>query len=167
MPIIPGLTDSEKDLDALMCGARDANAQWFGANVLYLMPESRKTFMAFLQEKFPRLVDRYTEWYGRGMNAPESYRQQIKERVGKLRVKYQLGSIPSRPGTDRSSAFTADAARTRSRRTAMPKVMPKGRAVRTTRAARDRAAERVREAGSRKTQGCPGREQLSVFARPA
>jgi DNA repair photolyase len=102
MPIIPGLTDSEKDLDQLMCGARDADAQWFGANVLYLMPESWKTFMAFLQEKFPRLVDRYRQWYGGSMNAPENYRKEIRERVARLRLKYELGSVPSRPGPDRS-----------------------------------------------------------------
>jgi len=97
MPVIPGLTDRERDLDALACGARDAGAQWFAANVLYLMPESWKTFMAFLEEKFPRLVDRYREWYGRSMNAPEDYRREIKERVANLRRKYSLGSLPSRP----------------------------------------------------------------------
>jgi len=61
------------------------------------MPESWKTFMAFLEEKFPRLVDRYREWYGRSMNAPEDYRREIKERVANLRRKYSLGSLPSRP----------------------------------------------------------------------
>jgi DNA repair photolyase len=38
MPIIPGLTDREEDLDAVACGARDADAQWFGGNALFLMP---------------------------------------------------------------------------------------------------------------------------------
>jgi DNA repair photolyase len=97
MPILPGLTDREEDLDALARGARDANAQWFAANVLYLMPDSWKTFIVFLEAKFPRLVERYREWYGRSVNAPESYRKEMKERVANLRRKYELGSLPERP----------------------------------------------------------------------
>jgi DNA repair photolyase len=98
MPIIPWLTDREEDLDALACGARDANAQWLGARVLYLMPDSRNTFMAFLAEKFPRLVARYREWYGRNVDAPENYRKEMAARVESLRRKYALGSRPETPG---------------------------------------------------------------------
>jgi DNA repair photolyase len=97
MPIIPGLTDREEDLDALARRARDANAEWFAANVLYLMPDSWKTFIAFLEVKFPRLVKQYREWYGRSVNAPESYRKEMSERVANLRKKYGLGSLPQRP----------------------------------------------------------------------
>jgi DNA repair photolyase len=93
MPIIPGLTDREEDLDAIARGARDADAQWFGGNALFLMPSSLKEFLPFLEEKFPKLLRRYQEWYGRGGYAPETYRKEIAERVRRLRAKYGLGSL--------------------------------------------------------------------------
>jgi hypothetical protein len=77
----------------------DTGAQWFAANVLFLMPASLKQFLPFLREKFPRLVKRYGAWYGRYGNAPEEYRKEIAERVERLRRKYGLGSRPDRSGT--------------------------------------------------------------------
>jgi DNA repair photolyase len=99
MPILPGITDREEDLDALARGVRDAGAQWFAGNVLFLMPASLKQFLPFLREKFPKLVKRYGAWYGRYGNAPADYRREIGERVERLRRKYGLGSRPDRSGT--------------------------------------------------------------------
>jgi DNA repair photolyase len=99
MPVIPGLTDREEDLDALARGVSETGAQWFAANVLFLMPASLKQFLPFLREKFPRLVKQYGAWYGRYGNAPEEYRKEIAERVDRLRRKYHLGSRPDRSGT--------------------------------------------------------------------
>jgi DNA repair photolyase len=97
MPILPWLTDREDDLAALACAARDANAEWLAARVLYLMPDSWRTFLAFLVQKFPRLVARYREWYGRNADAPENYRKEMAARVENLRRKYNLGSRPETP----------------------------------------------------------------------
>ena len=97
MPILPGLTDREADLDALARGARDADAQWFSANVLFLMPSSWQTFLAFLEKKFPRLARQYREWYRGYGEAPESYRKEMAARVENLRRKYGLGSRPNGP----------------------------------------------------------------------
>jgi DNA repair photolyase len=96
MPILPGLTDREEDLDALAREVRDCGAQWFAANVLFLMPASLKHFLPFLEEKFPKLVERYMAWYGRYGNAPENYRKEITRLVEALRQKYALGSRPDR-----------------------------------------------------------------------
>jgi DNA repair photolyase len=94
MPVLPGLTDSKKDLDALASAARDAGAQWFAANVLFLMPSSREQFFPFLDAKFPRLSRQYREWYGHAGYAPESYRREIKQRIVDLRKKYGLKPVP-------------------------------------------------------------------------
>ncbi len=99
MPILPGLTDSEADLDALMRAARDSGAQWIAGNVLFLMPASWKSFMRFLEAKFPKLAGQYRDWFKGYGNAPESYRKEISERVERLRRKYGLGSRPKRPET--------------------------------------------------------------------
>jgi DNA repair photolyase len=97
MPILPGLTDREEDLEALTMASRDAGALWIAANVVFLMPSSLKTFLAFLDAKFPKLSRQYREWFGRHGNAPDNYRQEIAERVERLRKKYGLGSRPKRP----------------------------------------------------------------------
>ncbi|MGH9861037.1 MAG: radical SAM protein [Candidatus Acidiferrales bacterium] len=90
MPILPGLTDREADLDALARSARDAGAEWFGGGVLFLMPSSAKQFLPFIEAKFPRLADGYRKWYGRAGYAPEDYRREISARIARLRRKYGL-----------------------------------------------------------------------------
>lgn len=97
MPILPGLTDREEDLDALVLASRDAGAQWLAANVVFLMPASLKSFMAFLEGKFPKLARQYRDWFSSYGNAPENYRKEIAERVERLRRKYGLQTRPKRP----------------------------------------------------------------------
>jgi len=97
MPILPGLTDREADLDALVKAARDAGAQWVAASVVFLMPTSWKSFMTFLEEKFPKLAKQYHDWFRGYGNAPESYRKEIAARVENLRGKYGIASRPYKP----------------------------------------------------------------------
>ena len=94
MPILPGLTDRQEDLDALVRGARDCGAQWIAGGVLFLMPASLKQFMPFLEQKFPKLVRQYREWYSRHAYAPDAYRKEIAARFEHLRRKYGLGVRP-------------------------------------------------------------------------
>jgi DNA repair photolyase len=98
MPVLPGITDREGDLDAIASAARDAGAQWFAASVLFLMPSSQKQFLPFLDREFPKLARRYREWYSREAYAPEEYRREISARVAALRKKYGLGVRPVDPG---------------------------------------------------------------------
>ena len=98
MPVLPGITDREEDLDALARAARDAGAQWFAASVLFLMPSAQKQFLPFLDAKFPKLVKRYREWFSRDAYAPEVYRREISDRMRALRKKYGLGVRPLDPG---------------------------------------------------------------------
>ena len=97
MPVLPGLTDREADLDALVRAARDAGAQWLGAQVLFLMPAAQKIFFTFLEEKFPRLARRYREFYARNAYGQEGYRREITALVRRLRAKYGLSSRPYAP----------------------------------------------------------------------
>ncbi len=95
MPVLPGLTDREADLDALAKAARDVGAQWFAANVLFLMPSAREQFFPFLDAKFPRLARQYRDWYEHAGYAPESYRREIKQRIADVRAKHGLAPIPA------------------------------------------------------------------------
>jgi DNA repair photolyase len=103
MPVLPGITDREEDLDALARAARDAGAQWFAASVLFLMPSAQKQFLPFLDAKFPKLSKRYREWFSHAAYAPEAYRQEISARVAALRKKYGLGVRPLDPGRPQES----------------------------------------------------------------
>jgi DNA repair photolyase len=93
-PLLPGITDREGDLESVAEAAHQAGAQWFTSGVLFLTPSSSKVFMPFLQEKFPRLVEKYRGWYARNTYAPEEYRKRIGERVARLRQKYGFDIRP-------------------------------------------------------------------------
>jgi len=97
MPIVPGITDAQGDLEELVRSARDADAQWVGARVLYLMPAAQKQFLPFVQAKFPRLARQYDEWYRRSNGAPQAYTEEITQRFAELRKKYGINSRPSVP----------------------------------------------------------------------
>src|SRR6202167_3921369 len=97
MPVIPGITDAQGDLEALAGAARDANAQWFAGRVLYLMPAAQKQFLPFVQAKFPRLARQYHEWYRRNNGAPKDYADDIASRFVALRKKYGIESRPAVP----------------------------------------------------------------------
>ena len=104
MPVLPGITDREADLEAIAAGARDAGALWFAANVLFLMPSSQKQFLPFIAEKFPRLLAKYEEWYVRSGGSPQAYRDEITQRIRALRQKYGLGSMPVIPSRQAKSS---------------------------------------------------------------
>ena len=101
MPLIPGITDGLGDLEAVAKAASEAGAQWFASNVLFLMPASLKQFMPFIEEKFPRLLKQYREWYVRHGGAPDNYKREMQQRVRDLRAKYRLGSRPEAPAGTR------------------------------------------------------------------
>lgn len=86
-PLIPGITDREGDLEALALAVREAGAQWFFSNVLFLMPSAAKQFLPLVRKKFPQLAKQYEEWYSRDGYAPAEYRKKIAERVARLRTK--------------------------------------------------------------------------------
>jgi DNA repair photolyase len=94
MPILPGLTDGEADLERLAQMAVEARAEWFSGGVLWLMQSSAKHLLPFIEEKFPRLAADYRKWYSRSAYAPEDYRRMVGARVAALRKKYNLGYRP-------------------------------------------------------------------------
>jgi DNA repair photolyase len=98
-PLIPGMTDREGELEGLAAAAKNAGAQWFFSNVLFLMPSSAKQFLPFVREKFPKLAKQYEEWYSKNGYAPDDYRKRMSERIAKIRK--ELGFV-SRPWEERT-----------------------------------------------------------------
>jgi DNA repair photolyase len=90
-PILPGITDSPKDLESVVQAAAAAGATSVAAIPLFLKPCSAKVFMPFLQENFPHLVPLYKVRYGGRAFLPDNYRKRISTLVSKLCRKHGIG----------------------------------------------------------------------------
>lgn len=76
-PILPGLTDQEAGLTALLAAARDAGAPYALPAVLRLAPGVREWFLPHLDRHFPRLSLPYRRGYRQGAEAPAGYRNRV------------------------------------------------------------------------------------------
>lgn len=89
-PVVPGITDSPADLEAVVRAASQAGAQNIFAGALFLKPSSAAVFLPFLQEKFPHLVENYRKRFkDRDFVAP-SYSKRISQLMDSLRLKYKI-----------------------------------------------------------------------------
>ena len=92
MPILPGLTDHEANLSALLVAARDAGAGEAESNVLFLRSGTRETFMRFLAIEFPRLVPEYERLYQGSAYARPDYVREVEQRVRRLAAEAGLSA---------------------------------------------------------------------------
>jgi len=110
MPILPGLTDRESDLEMLARSAHAAGAEWFAGAVLWLMPAARKELLPFIEEKFPRLARDYRKWYTHSAYAPQHYREEIALRVSRVRARHRMANRPYFTAPRRAGASPQPAA---------------------------------------------------------
>lgn len=89
-PVLPGITDAPKQLEAVVKAAAEAKATHVFANPLFLKPCSAAVFMPFLKEHFPQLVQDYERRFKERAFLPAAYRKRISELVAKLRVKHGI-----------------------------------------------------------------------------
>jgi DNA repair photolyase len=92
-PILPLINDSDASLDELARAVSAAGAAGFGGNVLFLKPCAREVFLPFLEERFPLLVRRYRERFGRAAYLRGDYPERMKERVARIRQRYGFDRI--------------------------------------------------------------------------
>src|SRR5687767_9195744 len=62
-PILPGITDSVKSLEAVAAAAKDHGAVSFGSAVLRLAPLVKEHYLSFVATTFPDLLPRYERAY--------------------------------------------------------------------------------------------------------
>jgi DNA repair photolyase len=91
-PVLPGITDGPKQLEAVVKAAAEAKATHIYANPLFLKPCSAAVFMPSLKEHFPDLVREYERRFNDKAFLPAAYRRRISELFGKLRAKYAIRS---------------------------------------------------------------------------
>jgi DNA repair photolyase len=91
-PVLPGITDKPKELEALVKAAAEANATNIFANPLFLKPCSRSIFLPFIKEHFPHLVQHYDQLYGERDFGSQAYRKHLSALMAKFKRKYCIGA---------------------------------------------------------------------------
>jgi DNA repair photolyase len=89
-PVVPGITDSPADLEALIRAAADNGADYVFANPLFLKPCSAAVFLPFLQQNFPHLAENYRQRYQDRAFLPPAYAKRLSQLITRLRQKYKL-----------------------------------------------------------------------------
>src|SRR6266852_3641866 len=90
-PVVPGITDSPADLEALVRAAAEAGADYVFANPLFLKPCSAAVFLPFLEQHFPHLVKNYRSRYQDRAFLPPAYGKRLGQLIARFREKYRLG----------------------------------------------------------------------------
>jgi DNA repair photolyase len=89
-PVVPGITDAPKDLEAVIRAASESGAEYVFANPLFLKPCSAAVFLPFLDENFPHLAASYRQRYKDRAFLPKAYSERLSQLVKRLREKYKL-----------------------------------------------------------------------------
>lgn len=96
MPIVPYITDSFENLNALCYYANDAKVHYMLPGTLYLRGKTRTFFFDFIKNKFPDLYLKLLDLYKKG-GANKEYKDNLYKTVNELRDKYQLSKSYSNP----------------------------------------------------------------------
>ena len=96
MPIIPYLTDSRENMEALCLNARDSGAHYMLPGTLYLRGATRQVFFDFIQKEYPDLYPKLQAHYKTG-GADKEYKNQLYLMVNELRDQYGISSSYTKP----------------------------------------------------------------------
>jgi DNA repair photolyase len=107
-PVLPGITDSPADLEALVRAAAEAGADHVFANPLFLKPCSAAVFLPFLEQNFPALVENYRQRYQGRSFLPEAYAKRLSQLIHRFREKYKISRADRRAvrGSERPAYAT-------------------------------------------------------------
>lgn len=91
MPVLPHLTDSPQQLDALLRDVRDAGARSVLYGALHLRSYVKPWFFAWLEREHPELLPAYRSLYpGASSKAGQAYRLELAARIRPLIRRYGL-----------------------------------------------------------------------------
>jgi DNA repair photolyase len=89
-PVMPFITDSPENLDAVCAAAAEAGAVSFSGHALFLKPCSKAVFLPFIEERFPHLAAKYRQIYAANAYLKPPYTDMLAERVRSVLVKHGL-----------------------------------------------------------------------------
>jgi DNA repair photolyase len=87
-PVLPGISDDLRQLEALFRAAREAGARFVHAGPLRLYPAVRDRFLPVVDAHFPELSERYRRAYARSSAAPRSYAAALERRIQRLQRQF-------------------------------------------------------------------------------
>jgi DNA repair photolyase len=104
-PVLPGITDDEDHLAAVIEAARDHGASALGTILLHLGEVTRDSYFAFLERARPDLVEAYRRLY-RTKYAPRAFQERLQDVVASLkrRLNFETRSLAAPRGTTHVSA---------------------------------------------------------------
>jgi DNA repair photolyase len=94
-PLLPGINDSLRSLEAVSSRAAAAGASFLGAHPLFLKSCSRPTWLSFVREHFPDLQPEYQRRYASMDFADSAYRNRMASLLRQLCRKHGLGERSS------------------------------------------------------------------------
>src|ERR1700740_632110 len=93
-PVLPSITDSPANLEAVVGPPPSAGARHIFAGPLFLKPCSAAVFLPFLEQHFPQLVENYRQRYQDSSFLTPSYGKRVAQLIARFRQKYGIGSDP-------------------------------------------------------------------------
>ncbi len=90
-PLLPGINDAIPQLEAVTARAAAAGASFLAANPLYLKSCSRPTFLNFVREHVPHLIDDYNRRYATADFVDAAYRNRMSSIIRQLCRKHHIG----------------------------------------------------------------------------
>lgn len=106
MPVIPHLTDSYENLEAIYQSASAAGVEYIRSHLLYLIGKTRGSFLSFLNTYDEQIYRQVKDLY-RTQDPPAAYRREFYAKMRSLREKYQIPGWSSLKMPENSSLQTS------------------------------------------------------------
>jgi len=106
-PVLPGITDGEEQLAAVVAAAKEYGATALFTNTLHLGEVTKQAFFEYLEHKRPELVPEYERLY-RGKYAPRATQQRIQQVVAALKGRMGFAGPPRRAAPPRPPLTRAE-----------------------------------------------------------
>lgn len=107
MPIIPFITDSSENLEALYSMGEKIGVDYAITEILNLRGETKTVFLSFIKESFPNYYDELYNMYKSGDSIRE-YKRQLYSVAIPLMKKYNISSNYTRPIKERLQELSAN-----------------------------------------------------------
>jgi DNA repair photolyase len=88
MPVLPGITDTPAQLEALVRTVAEQGATYVNACALRLQSAARQRYLPFIAQEFPELAGRYRATYGESPQVGERYREGLRRYFKRLCARY-------------------------------------------------------------------------------
>ena len=94
MPVLPGITDSRDNLEAIAAATAAAGGRYLAGQPLFVRRCIEPTLYAFLRARHPHLEARYRQAFSGQGEVPTHYRRQLSRRLHSVRQAHGLAPAP-------------------------------------------------------------------------